>query len=298
MTTTTSSARSATGTAAGVTAALIWSTTAPVIASATGVDPFLYAALNDGIATLLFVLGWIFLRRNPLPELRSIPIWFYALGFCGISIHGLTWIAAVQQAPALEATLIIYSWPLLLVVFTTISLRQRFRWYHLLASCLGMAGIATMLLGRGLDLGTLSLMPGHLWALISAVTWAVYSAVAARYALRSSDVLGVIFGLSALVNGAIWLFFRGAPPAPPQSLLLVAISATFSGLAYILWDFGSKRGNAQLIAVVSFLTPVLAAVYLVLLGKAQPSHHLVAALVLVVTGIGVASWFSRAPKAA
>lgn len=292
MTTTPTHPRSPTGTAAGVTAALIWSTTAPVIASANGVDPFLFAALNDGVAALLFVLAWVLRRKNPLPELRTIPLWFYALGFCGISVHGLTWIAAIQQAPALEATLIIYSWPLLLVIFTTISLRQRFRWYHLLACLLGMAGIATMLIGRGLDLGTFTLMPGHFWALVSALTWVAYSAVAARYTWRSSSFLGVIFALSALVNGAVWLY-RGAPPAPIPSLLLVAIAGAFAGLAYALWDFGSKRGNAQLIAVVSFLTPVLAAVYLVLLGKAQASPHLVMALAMVVTGIGVASWFGR-----
>lgn len=282
--------KSSWGTAGGVAAVFIWSMTAPIVASAVGVDPFLYVGLGDGVGALVFIAMWILRRQNPLPELRTVPIWLYALGVIGIGGHNLTWVAALQQAPPLEATLIIYTWPLMVVILTTISLGQRFRWFHAVAGVLGLAGIVTLLLGKGLSVGGFHLMPGHFWAVISAVTWAVFSAMAARYPASSSNFLGVIFGASALINGSVWLFALGAPPAPVSSVLIVASASIFFALAYAMWDFGMKQGNAQLIGVVSFLTPVLTAVYLVALGIADLTPYLVLSLLLVVSGIGVAKY--------
>lgn len=285
-----SGSKSSWGTAGGIAAVFIWSMTAPIVASAVGVDPFLYVALGDGVGALVFIAMWILRRQNPLPELGKVPVWLYLLGVIGIGGHNLTWVAALQQAPPLEATLIIYTWPLLVVVLTTISLGQRFRWFHAVAGALGLAGIVALLLGKGLAVGVFQLMPGHLWAVISAVTWAVFSAMAARYPSSSSNFLGVIFGASALINGSIWLFVLGAPPAPVSSVIIVASASIFFAMAYAMWDFGMKQGNAQLIGVMSFLTPVLTAVYLVALGIAELTPYLVISLLLVVSGIGVAKY--------
>lgn len=289
--------RAAIGTSAGVLSVVIWSMTAPIIGLAVGIDPFLYVALGDGIGALAFVAMWVVQRHNPLPELRTVPIWLYGLGFIGISVHNLTWVAALQQAPPLEATLIIYTWPLMVVIFTAISKGQPLRWYHLVAGALGLAGIAALLTGRGLDLDGLTLMPGHLWAVVSAVTWSVFSAVAARDAQRSSSYLGVVFLLSGLVSAMVWIFVLGAPPAPGQSLWIAGSAAAFFALAYGAWDFGMKHGNAQLIGVVSFLTPVLSAVYLVVLGQADLTIYLVVSLVLILTGIGIARYGDRLARA-
>lgn len=278
------------GTTGGVAAVFIWSMTAPIVASAVGVDPFLYVGLGDGVGALVFIAMWILRGQNPLPELKKVPLWLYLLGVIGIGGHNLTWVAALQQAPPLEATLIIYTWPLLVVVLTTISLGQRLRWFHAVAGVLGLAGIVTLLVGKGLAVGDFQLMPGHFWAVISAVTWAVFSAMAARYPSSSSNFLGVIFGASALINGSVWLFALGAPPAPVSSILTVASASIFFALAYAMWDFGMKQGNAQLIGVVSFLTPVLTAIYLVALGIAELTPYLVLSLLLVVVGIGVAKY--------
>ncbi|KKB77925.1 hypothetical protein VW35_12305 [Devosia soli] len=278
------------GTAGGVAAVFIWSMTAPIVASVDGVHPFLYVALGDGVGALVFLALWVARRHNPLPELKRVPIWLYLLGIFGIGGHNLTWVAALQQAPPLEATLIIYTWPLLVVILTTLSLGRRFRWFHALAGALGLSGIVALLVGKGLAAGAFHLMPGHGWAAISAVSWAVFSAMAARYPATSSNFLGVVFLASSVINGAVWLFALGAPPAPGVSLAVIAFASIFFALAYAMWDFGMKKGDAQLIGVVSFLTPVLTAVYLVALGKAELTLYLVLALLLVVSGIGIAKY--------
>ena len=78
-----------------------------------------------------------------------------------------------------------------------------------------------------------------------------------------------------------------------QSLWIVGAASIFFALGYAMWDFGMKHGNAQLIGVASFLTPVLSAIYLVLLGQAALTIYLALALVLVVAGIGIARFGAR-----
>lgn len=279
--------RSGLGTLGGLVSVLIWSLTAPVMALAVGVHPFLYVALGDGVGALAFVVLWILRRENPLPELRVVTLWFYGLGLIGIGLHNITWVAAVQNAPPLEATLIIYTWPLLVIVLTTISLKQKLRWYHLVAGIFGLAGIAVLLAGRGLTLGQVALMPGHGWAVVCSLSWSIFSAVSARYSYLSSKFLGVVFLMSSLSNGLIWLLL-GAPPAPAFSLTIVGVASLGFALSYAAWDFGMKHGNAQMIGVLSFLTPVLSAVCLVALGQAEPTISLFIAMGLVLFGIGTA----------
>ena len=56
------------GTMAGLAAVLIWSTTAAIVVSAPGVDPFLYIGIGHVIGFGLFLLKWGWQRHNPWPE--------------------------------------------------------------------------------------------------------------------------------------------------------------------------------------------------------------------------------------
>lgn len=238
----------------------------------------------------LFLLKWVFMNENPLSDLKSAPMWFLAAGLFGISFHEVTWVAALQQAPPLEATMIIYTWPLLVVIFSAKALGQKLRWYHLLGGILGLMGIFIMLLGRGLSLDHMALKSGHLWAILCSLSWSVFSAISARYDHFSINLLSFIFLVSSLINLVIWFFIFDSPPAPFSSLVLVGVAAIFTSSGYMLWDFGMKRGNAPFIGIVSFLTPVLAALFLVAIGKATLNAHLLLALTLVMLGIGITKY--------
>jgi drug/metabolite transporter (DMT)-like permease len=288
--------KSISGTLSGITAILFWSITAPVIASATGVDPFLYTSLSSAIGFCLFFLRWVALKENPLPELKKTPFWFLLAGLFGISVHELTWVAALQQAPPLEATLIIYTWPFLVVLFTTFALGQKFRWYHIAAGGLGLLGMTALLTGRGLALDHFTILPGHGWAVICALSWSIFSALSARHHQLSTNLLSMIFLASAVINLGIWYIGLGAPPAPAKSLLIVSISSIFIASAYALWDFGMKRGNTQMIGIVSFLTPVLSSLYLVLLDKAVLTPYILLSLFLVMCAIGTARYGEKLDK--
>jgi drug/metabolite transporter (DMT)-like permease len=281
------------GTASGMLSVVFWSITAPVIAMAPGIHPFLYIGIVHSIGFCLFVVTWTVRRENPLPDLKKAPRWFILAGLIGISVHELMWVAALQQAPPLEATLIIYTWPLLVVIFSALAMGKKLGVHHMAGGFLGMCGITALMVGRGLTLDHFTLLPGHFYAVVCSLTWSVFAALSARNNHLSTNLLSMIFLISGLINLGIWAVFLGHPQAPGHSLMIAATAAVFTTSAYMFWDFGMKQGNAQLIAVISFLTPVLAAFYLVILGKAILTGYLLSALFLVVSGIGVAKYGER-----
>lgn len=283
-----SASAGARATSCGILALVFWSFAAPAIALAQGVHPFLYVTIEHGIACLVFMTKWAALRENPLPDIRRAPLWLYAAGLVGLPLHQLTWVAALHQAPPLEATLIIYTWPLMVVVLTALTLKRRLQAHHLLAAALGFAGIAVLLAGRGLAFGDFTPAAGHGLALVCALSWSLFAALSARQSHIGSAFLAVVCGISVIVNGAVWYLYMGAPMAPVSSLVIVVGISILTALGYLLWDFGMKHGNTRLIATSAFMTPVLAAFYLVALGKGALTPYLAVALLMVVSAIALA----------
>lgn len=187
----------------------------------------------------------------------------------------------------LEASLIVYTWPLWILIFTSASLKQKLKRRHMIGALLGFGGIAVLFAGKGMTLNDTLLLPGHGWALMCALTWSLFSAFSARHSNIGSGYLGWVFLFSSGISLSAW-FVLGAPLAPPRSLVVTVCSAFLVVSGYGLWDFGIKHGNVQLLGISSFLTPVLAVLYLVMLQKAEFGVSSFAALVLIVLGIGVA----------
>src|SRR3546814_14555766 len=56
---------------------------------------------------------------------------------------------ALRNAPAVEASLIAYLWPLLIVVFAALLPGERLRWWHLAGVSLGLFGCALLVTDGG-----------------------------------------------------------------------------------------------------------------------------------------------------
>lgn len=265
---------------------------APTVALAKGVSPFLFTAIEHGLAVIGFIVYWLLTKRDPRPHLRATPWWLFVAAFFGIPLNHLGWVFAVHNAPPLEATLIIYTWPLLVVIFTAISLKKPLRRHHVSGALLGFGGIITLFVARGLDFGSISLTSGHVWALVAALSWSIFAAIAARQSRISADYLAVVFFFSCMTNIFIWEC-TDAPSAPAQSLKIAAGMLLFISNGYALWDYASKKGNIRLIAIFSFMTPVLATIYLMILGEGTMTPGLVLSLLLVMSGIGLAKYGDR-----
>jgi drug/metabolite transporter (DMT)-like permease len=262
----------------------LWATLASLSVSLAHVPPFLLTGLALLAGSLIaWPLSGFDLRqwRVPLPTL--------ALGVYGLFGYHFLFFVALRYAPAVQANLVNYLWPLLIVLLAPVLLRGlRFRWAHVLAACMGFAGAAIAIAGgKSLDAG---FAWGYLPAAGSAFIWASYSLLTQRVAHFPNAAIGsfaVVSGLLSLLCHAL------LEPSVALSLRDVALIAALGlgplGAAFFLWDAALKRGDARRIGLLSFLTPLLSTLLLLWLRGESPAISIVAAIALIVGAAALGS---------
>jgi drug/metabolite transporter (DMT)-like permease len=121
----------------GCTALLLWALLALLSRAAASVPPFQLAAMAFGVSSGLGLV-WLAAVRG-LGALRVSPVaWVHGVG--GIFGYHALFFAAMAHAPAAEANLLNYTWPLLIVLLSAPLLGLRLTFRHLLGVVTGLSG--------------------------------------------------------------------------------------------------------------------------------------------------------------
>jgi drug/metabolite transporter (DMT)-like permease len=262
----------------------LWSLLAALGLLLSHVPPFLLTGLALVIGS---VPAW------PLARQWRVPAGTLALGIWGLfGFHFLLFIA-LRTAPPVEANLVNYLWPLLIVVLAPVMLPgMRLRPVHLLAGLAGFAGAAVAILGAAPQAGMAAAWSwGYLPALGSAFVWATYSLGTQRvdpFPTAAVGGFGLASGLLALA--CHWALEPATALSARDWLLVAAMGLGPLGAAFFLWDRALKQGDARRIGILSYVTPLASTVLLVSVTD-RPWHWTIGlAGVLIIGAAAVASW--------
>ena len=234
-----------------------------------------------------FLLGCA-LAVGALPAVPRIRAWRVPLRTLGLGVYGLFGFhfflfLALRHAPPVEANLINYLWPLLIVFLAPLLLDgYRLRVNHIAGALMGFAG-AALLVGPDLAGGRFAV--GYLFAVVSALIWSTYSLWTKRVPPFSTAAIGLFCVVASLLAfGCHWAW--EAPFTPPSGDLpyLLAMGLGPMGSAFFLWDYALKRGDPRLIGTLAYLTPVLSTALLIVTGRGVLSLRIGVAAALVVGG--------------
>ena len=243
----------------------LWSSLAVLGTLLAHVPPFLLT----GIALLVgSVPAWPFFRqwRVSWPAL--------ALGVYGLFGFHFFLFIALRHAPAVEANLVNYLWPLGIVLMAPLFLPgNKLTAIHLIAACAGFLGAAIAILGDTLFTSGLQglvgkgFASGYIPAAASAFIWASYSLMGKRMTLLGRGFPTAAIGLFGLVSGLLSLLCHALLEAPVAIsmhdwLLMVLMGLGPLGAAFFLWDAALKKGDARKIGILSYITPLASTVLL------------------------------------
>lgn len=273
----------------GFVAIALWSSLATLTAVAGPIPPFQLAAMTFAIGALTGLIH-AHLGSEHLPPLAAVPAPALLLGVGGLLGYHVAYFFALQTAPPLEANLVNYLWPLLIVLFSGM-LPARvggrpLRWWHVAGAITGLAGTALALIDPSRPLYLVGNELGFSAALLAAVIWAAYSVASRLFAGVPSSALVVC---CAATSGAALLLHLALettrwPPSLSGWATVAAMGAGPVGLAFFYWDRAMKHGDMRLVGVAAYATPLLSTALLAASGLGAVTPHLWLAAVLVTTG--------------
>jgi len=262
-------------------AIFLWASLASLATLLSNIPPFLLTGIGLIIGALV-----------SLPSLRSgitpwnIPIKTLLIGVYGLFGYHFMLFLALQTAPAVEANLVNYLWPLLIVLLSPIftkSLSLNFR--YVLAAISGFAGAVLAITSGGSGFGFSSIEVGYFFALAAAVIWATYSLATTKVPRFPTPAIGLFALVSGvLALGAHFLFEPAASISTADWLLLLVLGIGPLGGAFYLWDAALKIGDPRRIGLLAFLTPLLSTALLVVVSGNSLSWQLLLATGLIVGG--------------
>ncbi|RZL88378.1 MAG: DMT family transporter, partial [Variovorax sp.] len=266
---------------------------AMLTARSGAVPPFQMNAMTFAIGTLVG-FGWLLLRRRdgtPLAATFRQPPAVWGLGIVGLFGYHALYFAALRNAPAAEASLIAYLWPLLIVLGSAMLPGERLRWYHLAGAVLGLGGAALIILGKG-DAGfSGDYALGYGLAALCAVFWSAYSLLSRRFGTVPSEIVTGFCAATAALSLVAHLAFETTvwPAGAGQWGAVVLLGLLPVGAAFYVWDHGVKHGDIQLLGAASYAAPLLSTLVLVLAGEAEITGAVVGAAVLITAGAALAA---------
>ena len=277
----------------GCAALLLWAFLALLARLAQPLPPLLLTGLAFAIGGTLGLL--VVAARRRLGALRQpLLVWLHGVG--GLAGYHALYFAALALAPPVEANLLNYTWPLLIVLLAAplrgLPLGPR----RLAGVGLGAAGAVLLLSGAEAGAApataTASPIAGYALALAAGLTWALYSVLAGTRRLAgvpTEAVAGFCLAAAALALLGHAAFEPPSWPEGRQWPALLLLGAGPVGAAFFLWDIGMKRGDPRLLGTLAYAVPVASTLLLVAFGEGRLGPATLAAAALVVGGGALAA---------
>ena len=252
-------------TAIGLSAVLMWATLGVFGAGSGKVPPFLLNALCFGISGTLALI-WLTVSGK-LDRLRQ-PLKVWAFGTIGLFGFHFFYFTAIRNAPPVEANLINYTWPLLIVLFSALLPGERLRIHHVIGTILGLAGAALLIGGgEGFQFSG-SYAVGYGAAVASSLFWSSYSVLSRRLGAVPTEAVAGFCLMTALLSALCHLALEDTiwPSGSLEWASVLALALFPVGLAFFTWDIGVKRGDIQVLGAAAYSAPLLSTLLLIAFG--------------------------------
>jgi len=273
----------------GILAILLWSTLAVLAVLSGDIPPFELVAISFFVASFvgLFMLKK---QKHSLKKLLEVPKLSWVIGISGLFGYHFFYFFAIQSAPAVEANLINYLWPLLIVLFSSFLPNEKLRWFHIVGSLLGLLGAFLLVSKNGSLEFKDEYINGYIYAVIAALIWSSYSVISRKFShVPTYSVTGFCISTAVLSLICHLLFEVTVIPTFTQLFAIILMGLGPVGGAFYVWDYGMKSGDIKILGSLAYFTPLLSTFLLILFSLASMNKTITIACFLIMLGSMISS---------
>ena len=283
-----------------ITTVFMWSTLAAVVKLLLADIPNLQAlAISSYISSGFLLVVNLFTGKIKVMKslkLKDIGI-ISGLGFIGLFVYSALYYYGLSQLTSQEACIVNYLWPIMLVIFSCIILKEKLTAMKAVAMVCSFVGIVVLSMGSGENTGG-NVTLGIVSCIIAAACYGLFSVINKKFNYDQSISM-MIFWLVAAVCSTIlglvteeWVSLDGK-----QWLGMLWLGIVVDAIAYLLWALAlNGTGNTAKIANIAYLTPFLSLVVSALLLKEEITLRALIALVFIIGGILLQSLYNQRQK--
>lgn len=267
----------------------IWATMASVVKLLLTDIPNMEALSVSSIIAFLFLLI-VNIKSGTIKQMSSYLVKDYfamaGLGFLGLFLYSALYYYGLAQLTSQEACILNYLWPIMIVVFSCIILKEKMTLPKALAMVCSFLGIVILSTGSG-GTATGNVTLGIISCIVAAACYGLFSVLNKKADYNQNIAMMVIWLVVAVCSGILGLMTESWQPISGiQWLGMLWLGVVIDAVAYLLWAL-ALRGieNTAKIANLAYLVPFLSLVVSAVLLKEQIQMRAILALVFIVGGM-------------
>lgn len=255
--------------------------------------------LNPGMLLLIatftafIFLGLVILFKGKLAELKTITLKqtlnSALMGLFNPFLYYLVLFEAYNRIPAQEGVALNYIWPVMLVIFSIIFLKQHINFLSLLAILVSFIGTVVIAMHGNFSEFRISDTLGVILAVGSALFWASFWIINMKDPREAIVKMFVNFAFGAFYI-LIWNIIRGniSLPAVNGFAGAVYIGIFEMGLTFVLWLSALKLStNTARVSNLVFISPFISLMLISLVVGEKILPATVVGLAIIVSGIAI-----------
>jgi len=276
---------------------LIWSTMAAAVKVMLNDIPNLQALAVSGFFAFLFLV-LVNAKSGRLKTLKNYSIKQYGimagLGFIGLFVYSALYYYGLAELTSQEACILNYLWPMMLVVFSCLILKEKLTVMKVVAMVCSFLGIVILSLGGGNSAGGNTTL-GMIACVVAAACYGLFSVLNKKADFDQNITMMVIWLTVAVCSTLLGVFTETWVPIRGTAWLgLIWLGVMTDAVAYLLWALALKgTENTATVANLAYLVPFLSVVISAVFLKEKIELRAIAALVLIIGGIFLQSLFDR-----
>lgn len=281
------------GNITGFFAIVVWSLVPLVVTLCAGVPFFPFLSIVCFVTSSIFFVSWKAKGESAVSNLRT-PIKILVVVVIGNGVaRGLFW-AAILSINPVEASLINHLWTMIIVVLGVLMAGTGMRGIHWAGILVGLAGAAVLVSGPDGLMDKLTL--GHVMALVSALIWSGYTALARMDERYAGNAVAAGFLTSGLLYLALAVALGSSWDIEPIGYGLIFLAGSAGAAGSYLWDFGRRHGDERTLGKWALLLPLLGTFWLIVFGKSELEANIIIGALLIFAAAAVVSPYARRRK--